>query len=588
MQPDKIAVGYLRCSTEMQEDSTDQQRAEIQRYADKNGYKVIGWYTDEAQSGTTFLRRPAFVEMLNVARSKQAQFQYILVYDESRWGRAQDLSENSYWKSVLRFEYNIQVVIVKTNSVTGNQFTDRIVEFIESAQASEFSWRQSVSTLRGCKDNASKGFSSGGSAPYGYKRIAINKTTRTKIRDLAPGEHITEDEKAVWALGDPEEVEIVKRMFECKIKGMGYVPIADMLNGENIPPPKRGRWRNKNQRWSGISVRTILANPTYYGVRVYNRFPQSHISGPEKKTWLNPPEEWVIFENAHPAIVSKEAFELANRDRKPYQRKNHYYYSSPYLLSGLIVCGHCGFNFQGQNFGKKKVRYYEDGAYVGKGKSVCTSYRINKQKLESFVIKAIRNKILNSDLPKRLEEMLDDKVKHASVQKLQSVEHIQKQLTEANLKIERLLTLAEMGVSLPEQADKLKKADKEKKELEKRLEELKLANLSRKEIVEARAQVQYLMDNFEEVLKNSPVHVQKELLRKFIHKIVVDRESDTIITYLKKIPSATSDLNGNAVEVLGCVEVKLKLNKKPKSAEKQPTEPSSTENKQVNVLTESR
>jgi hypothetical protein len=114
---------------------------------------------------------------------------------------------------------------------------------------------------------------------------------------------------------------------------------------------------------------------------VFNRHPQSHLSGPSKDAWINDEKEWVIKESTHPQIISKEVFELANTSRKEYKRNNRNFYERIYLLSGLLRCKRCGFNFQGQTGklrSKKKesrnktytVHYYLDGGYSGKRKSV--------------------------------------------------------------------------------------------------------------------------------------------------------------------------------------------------------------------------
>ena len=42
----KKAVGYVRCSTEMQEDSPEQQKIEIEKFALKSGYEIIEWFED--------------------------------------------------------------------------------------------------------------------------------------------------------------------------------------------------------------------------------------------------------------------------------------------------------------------------------------------------------------------------------------------------------------------------------------------------------------------------------------------------------------------------------------------------------------
>jgi hypothetical protein len=64
-----LAVGYVRCSTDMQEDSVHQQKREIQKWADAHDYKLIEWYEDEGRSGIYFEHRPAmpFLYTMNLA-----------------------------------------------------------------------------------------------------------------------------------------------------------------------------------------------------------------------------------------------------------------------------------------------------------------------------------------------------------------------------------------------------------------------------------------------------------------------------------------------------------------------------------------
>ena len=60
-------MAYLRRSTDKQEQSLDDQRTEVMRYADENGYEVVDEYVDDAVSGTSAAARPAFRRMIDDA-----------------------------------------------------------------------------------------------------------------------------------------------------------------------------------------------------------------------------------------------------------------------------------------------------------------------------------------------------------------------------------------------------------------------------------------------------------------------------------------------------------------------------------------
>src|SRR3989339_6419 len=84
----KRAVAYIRCSTDMQaETSPEQQKEIINDWAIKHHFSIIDWYNDVGKSGTSFEKRPEFNRLLSTVRSKPA-FSTVIVLDETRWGRA--------------------------------------------------------------------------------------------------------------------------------------------------------------------------------------------------------------------------------------------------------------------------------------------------------------------------------------------------------------------------------------------------------------------------------------------------------------------------------------------------------------------
>jgi DNA invertase Pin-like site-specific DNA recombinase len=163
----KAACGYVRCSTDEQgSTSIPQQRREIEGWASQRGYKIVDWFVDEGVSGTNFEKRPGFQQMRQDADTRRAKFQTVIVYDESRWGRAINLRENSFWKMYFT-RLGVQVQLIHTNSQHGNTIGSCVVEMVESAEASEYSRKLSRSILRGMLAIEQGGYSRGGTLVQG-------------------------------------------------------------------------------------------------------------------------------------------------------------------------------------------------------------------------------------------------------------------------------------------------------------------------------------------------------------------------------------------------------------------------------------
>src|SRR5947209_16750819 len=111
----KNAVGYVRCSTDEQgATSIPQQKLEIEKWAKVNQFEILSWFVDEGKSGTSFEKRPAFSNLVREVESGP-HFEFVIAYDESRWGRAMNPRENSYWK--MHFEkHRVKVRMVHSSS----------------------------------------------------------------------------------------------------------------------------------------------------------------------------------------------------------------------------------------------------------------------------------------------------------------------------------------------------------------------------------------------------------------------------------------------------------------------------------------
>ncbi len=102
-EPDpKPAAQYIRMSTEHQQYSTENQADMIREYAQKRGFSIVKTYADEGKSGLRIEGRDALRQMIDDAKSGDAGYQAILVYDISRWGRFQDSDESAYYEYICK------------------------------------------------------------------------------------------------------------------------------------------------------------------------------------------------------------------------------------------------------------------------------------------------------------------------------------------------------------------------------------------------------------------------------------------------------------------------------------------------------
>jgi hypothetical protein len=383
-----------------------------------------------------------------------------------------------------------------------------------------------------------RGCSAGGSAPYGYKRIAIDPITKEKTRDLPDGVHRRRGEEVVrLEPGEPREVGIVRRIFDLKAKGAGLKTIANTLNRGGIPCPRRGKWRNKDQKWSCGTVRSIIQNPVYYGARAYNRFPKNKLSGLPRGR-RNPSNEWLVVENAHSGIVSKGLFERANASRSyRYAGGSAMVVKSPYLLSGLVRCSHCGFNYTGYTRGDKGLRYYADSGFINKGKAVCEWHAIPKDHLEGFIITAIRDKLMDTAVPRKLEKLIDDYLdrKRNSRENAEQAT-LEKQLHLNQRKLQNLLDAVESGIGLDTVIPRIKEVEAENERLNRELESLSKVNVSRELVTDAASEASKFLRGFDRKLAAAPITEQKMMIRRVVDGITVDRTREVLECRLLRVP----------------------------------------------------
>ena len=99
--------------------SPEQQKRIISEWAINNSYDIVRWYEDAGKSGTSFDKRPAFVQLKHDAHNRR-DFQSIIVLDESRWGRA-GAKESIFYKMYFEKLANVEVRLVRGSPFEGGK-----------------------------------------------------------------------------------------------------------------------------------------------------------------------------------------------------------------------------------------------------------------------------------------------------------------------------------------------------------------------------------------------------------------------------------------------------------------------------------
>jgi site-specific DNA recombinase len=190
---------------------------------------------------------------------------------------------------------------------------------------------------------------------------------------------------------DLEAANIVQNVFNLYLSGIGYRKIAEILNNEGCPTPSQYKIyktgvTTKSKKvaalWNSVHVQRILKNDIYIGTLRLGKTEKRIIKGKSQK---QPVDKQYVFENNHPAIVSKEQFEevqrIVERRNKDHSKGSASLHN---IFSGLIYCQSCGsYMIAYKKQGKPKS--YICGSYHKYGRQSCMRHTIQEDLLQQAV-----------------------------------------------------------------------------------------------------------------------------------------------------------------------------------------------------------
>lgn len=351
--------------------SIENQKLILQKYAEDNGFKNCRFYVDDGYSGTD-LTRPAYVQMLEDVMNEKIGT--VIVKDQSRLGR--DHLETDRLMELTFPSYDVRFIAITdgVDSDEGINEMSGLRNFFNDFYARDTSKKiRAVQRAKG-----ERGERVGTTIPYGY------------MKDPDNPKHI---------IPDHETAPIVRRIFEMYASGIGIVRICDTLSREKVISPSVYAFRRTGSRsgtpklekpyyWSQRTVRGMLSNQTYCGDTV--NFKTYSKSNKLKKRLKNAPENVLIFQNTHEAIIDRKTFDVVQKHFEGRKRPDKQGEMDKY--AGYLYCGECGsrlYLHRAKTLDEKKNNFM-CGGYQRRSTD-CTSHYIRESVLDEIVLTSLRS-----------------------------------------------------------------------------------------------------------------------------------------------------------------------------------------------------
>ena len=351
-------AGYLRLSKEdnenMESNSIVNQRELIEQYIrNKKDLQLVDYYIDDGYSGTNF-NRPGFRRLLQDMKNKKINC--IIVKDLSRFARSH-IEADMYFENIFP-ALNIRFISVIENidSFENPESLDNLIvpfkNLLNDAYAKDISKKVRSALLT----KRLNGEFIGTSATYGYLKDPKDK--HKLIIDKVASKYVIQ-------------------IFDSAKEGKTASEIANELNKSGILTPYTYKVKNDNigvdKKWNAKMINVILQNRVYIGELIQGK--KKVESYRTHKLITTNKDEWIITENHHEPIISKEKFEqvqeIINKNKAARSNKEKD------LFYSFLKCADCGSSFTLRKV--KNYEYYHCTPYVRN--SSCTSHSIKKDKL---------------------------------------------------------------------------------------------------------------------------------------------------------------------------------------------------------------
>jgi DNA invertase Pin-like site-specific DNA recombinase len=365
-------VEYLRMSDPKQNPrSPDQQNQMIQEELSrqKNPWRKVKDYRDDAVSGKYLRRRLAFFQMIKDIRDGSLKVDLILVDTAERFGRLRELP-----RILAELEkLGVLVLCADTHFIDPTSLAGRATSMVDNLRATEENRVKGHQVRRGKRDLIRLGFWPGGPLPFGFKLESFL---------YAEGKYQRKRSKLV---PDPSKAWIVTLAFDlARTKGWGQDRITRFLNDHPEIP-------SHFKPFVSATVGCWLDNALYHGTYIWDKM-ATDIIDDRRVMQRKEADEILTVDNYCEAIVSVDDWKSVyamrrgrgkgRRSTDPTEEKLLRPLAPgqtlKYPLTGMVICGQCGLVMTPSSSASYRLKSGEDRRYVhyicpGPKSSICTN-----------------------------------------------------------------------------------------------------------------------------------------------------------------------------------------------------------------------
>jgi site-specific DNA recombinase len=480
-QPKLRVAAYCRVSTdsEEQETSYEAQVTHYTEYLQNNPeWELAGIFADDGISGTNTKKRDEFNRMIDECMA--GNIDMVITKSISRFAR-NTLDCLQYIRQLK--DKNIPVYFEKEAINTLDAKGEVLITIMASLAQQE-------------SQSMSQNIKLGLQYRYQQGKVQVNHN-----RFLG----YTKDDDGHLII-DPEQAEIVKRIYREYLEGSSMDKIADGLMADGILTGAG------NERWHTSNINNILRNEKYIGDALLQKtYTVDFLTKKRVKNNGIVPQYYV--ENSHEAIIPREIFmqvqEELIRRRVVHTSPNGKTrtFSSNHCFAQIVICGNCGEVFRRvhwNNRGKKSIVWRCVSRLENTG-LFCDARTVLENTIEQVLVTAINQALCNKN--SFLSTLQDNIATVINRENDKGLADIDKRLEELQTE---LLKLATSNADYDKVGDEIHRLRDQKQKLQ-------IENVNREELKKRMADMSAFLKKQSAAL----AEYDEQLIRRLIEKVSI-------------------------------------------------------------------